>query len=167
MQYSDRDGAKRDWTTLCDSLRSYLLDVYPTANIRVDEGRLLDAGDAEYDMASSDEGRKRLWQEACKRQSKLKNGKDKYDLILAFVSYHQEDGTRRGYTFGRPANIITYTDTDMLTEVAHEIAHCYQAGDEFVGGSLSNLVNLAPSGVEGRDFVKANQRRKRSRRGLL
>ena len=153
MQFKDRDGSKKNWDQLCASLKSYLLDVYPVADANFDEGELIEAGTDQYDMVAEGNGQLNLWQEACKRQSKGKDGKDKYDLILAFVAYRQDKGTGQGYTMGKPANIITYTDVDMLPTVVHEIAHCYQVGDEYNGGSFNNKVNFPPNNYKGRDFV--------------
>jgi hypothetical protein len=87
---------------------------------------------------------------------KDKDGKDRYDLILAFVQYRQDQGGGQGYTFGRPTNIITYSDVDMLPTVVHEIAHCYQVGDEYDGGSFNNAVNYPPNNYGGRDFSNGN-----------
>ncbi len=41
----------------------------------------------------------------------------------------------------------------MLPTVVHEIAHCYQVGDEYDGGSFNNKVNYPPNGFSGSDFV--------------
>lgn len=146
------------WGSTVADVKTYLKDVYPIADINIVEGKTLDAGTAEYDMCSAD-GQKKLWEEANKLQTKDKEtGKDKYDLILAFVMYRQdENGSGQGYTFGRPTNIITLTDKDMLPTVAHEIAHCYQVGDEYDGGSLNSAVNFAPVGYKGRDFVSGEE----------
>lgn len=143
------------WNGVIDQIKSYLLDVYPVADISIDEGQTMECGTAEYDMCS-DDGQRKLWEEACKLQSKDKNtGKDKYDLILAFVMYRQDaNGSGQGYTFGKPVNIITLTDPDMLPTVAHEIAHCYDVGDEYDGGSYNYRVNNVPLGYTstGRDI---------------
>jgi len=144
------------WNTTIADVKKYLGDVYPVAQITVDEGHVLNAGTAEYDMCT-DDGQKKLWEEACKLQSKNKEtGKDKYDIILAFVMYRQDaNGCGQGYTYGKPANIITLMDKDMLPTVAHEIAHCYEVGDEYDGGSYNYRVNNVPLGYtsSGRDKV--------------
>ncbi len=131
--------------TAIEAIKEYMLDVYPIADINIDEGNTLDAGSAEFDMCTAD-GQKKLWDEANKLQSKNKEtGKDKYDLILAFVMYRQDkSGCGQGYTYGKPTNIITLTDWDMLPTVAHEIAHCYDVGDEYDGGSYNYRVNDLP-----------------------
>ncbi len=141
------DGEKRNWSQLRDTIREYLMDTYPTANVTVTEGKEINA--SKMDLCNNS-GMYGLWQEACKRQVKTKNGKDKYDLILAFVQYRQgENGNIQGYTYRRPANIITYTDGDMLPTVGHEIAHCFDIGDDYYGGTYNPSVNLPPKGYKG------------------
>ena len=151
-KFTDAQGNDRDWSDLCGVLKEYMLDVYPVKDITFEEANEIDAGNADYDMCS-DAGQKKLWEEACKLQSKTKDGKDRYDLILAFVMYRQDQGAGQGYTYGKPTNIITYSDKDMLPTVAHEIAHCYQVGDEYNGGSFNNSVNYPPNGYSGRNYV--------------
>ena len=153
LQFRDRDGNMKNWNQLCPLLEEYLLDLYPVAAVNIEEGPLLDAGNANFDMVVERPGQKNLWLEARNRQVKTKDGEDKYDLILAFVAYRQDNGTGQGYTYGRPANIITYTDSDMLPTVAHEIAHCYLIGDEYDGGSYNTRVNYPPNGYRGRDMI--------------
>ncbi len=158
-KFYDDAGNERDWSDLCTVLKEYMLDVYPIADITFEEGQEIQANDASYDMCNEADanGQKKLWEEACKLQSKTKDGKDRYDLILAFVQYRQDKGGGQGYTFGKPTNIITYSDKDMLPTVAHEIAHCYQVGDEYDGGSFNINVNYPPNGYGGRDFVTGNE----------
>ena len=152
--FVDADGSQKPWSELCGALKQYMLDVYPIADVSFEEGQELEAGTADYDMVDENSGgQKKLWEEACKLQSKKKDGSDRYDLILAFVQYRQGDGGGQGYTFGKPTNIITYSDKDMLPTVAHEIAHCYDVGDEYNGGSFNNKVNFPPNGYDGRDFT--------------
>ena len=151
-KFFDNDGNEREWKDLCSVLKEYMLDVYPIADVNFEEGQEVQANDASYDMVTSD-GQKKLWEEVCKLQSKTKEGKDRYDLILAFVQYRQDSGAGQGYTFGKPTNVITYCDKDMLPTVAHEIAHCYQVGDEYNGGSFNTGVNFPPNGYDGRNFV--------------
>lgn len=145
-QFRDVNDELRDWKDLKGAISDYLKDVYPVVDVNITEGKELDASDCDL---CTKEGRYYLWDAACKRQTKSK-GKDKYDLILAFVRYRQgENGTTQGYTYNRPANIITYTDGDMLPTIAHEIAHCYDIGDEYDGGTYNPEVNLPPYGYEG------------------
>ncbi len=160
LKYKGLDGNDTEWSQLTKDLKTYLLDVYPVADINIDEGAEIDASDSSYDMCNeaNADGQKKLWEEACKLQTKDKeSGKDKYDLILAFVAYRQDKGGGQGYTFGKPTNIITYLDPDMFPTVAHEIAHCYQVGDEYDGGSFNVDVNQMPSGYKGRNFVSGDE----------
>ena len=160
LKYKGLDGNETEWSQLTKDLRTYLLDVYPVADISIEEGAEIDASDSSYDMCNEADanGQKKLWEEACKLQAKDKeSGKDKYDLILAFVAYRQDQGGGQGYTFGKPTNIITYLDPDMFPTVAHEIAHCYEVGDEYDGGSFNIAVNQMPSGYKGRNFVSGEE----------
>lgn len=161
-EYYGIDGSKQKWDSLANDLKEYLLDVYPVANINFETAQELDASDSSYNMITSD-GQKKLWEEACKLQVKDKeSGKDKYDLILAFVKYRQDNGGGQGFTYGKPTNIITYLDKDMLPTVAHEIAHCYKVGDEYKNGSLylgddTTAANLAPNGYTGRNYATGDE----------
>ncbi|MBR2187578.1 MAG: hypothetical protein IJ857_09595, partial [Lachnospiraceae bacterium] len=145
-----------NWNGVIDQVKTYLLDVYPLTDITIDEGNVFDASSSDYDMCT-DDGQKKLWDDVSKLQVRDKEtGKDKYDIILAFVMYRQDAaGTGQGYTFGRPTNIITLMDKDMLPTVAHEIAHCYGIGDEYDGGSYNYRTNNVPLGYasKGRDKV--------------
>ena len=148
-----------NWNGVIDKVKTYLMDVYPVATVSIDEGNVFDASDSSYDMCT-DEGQKKLWDEVSKLQVRDKEtGKDKYDIILAFVMYRQDaSGNGQGYTYGKPTNIITLMDKDMLPTVAHEIAHCYNVGDEYDGGSYNYRVNDVPLGYNsnGRDKVDGN-----------
>ena len=100
-QFTDFNGNKRNWSELRGTIETYLKDVYPTANVKVAEGKEIDA--KKMDLCTND-GMRNLWRAACKRQVKTKNGKDKYDIILAFVQYRQgKDGRTQGYTYTRHA----------------------------------------------------------------
>jgi hypothetical protein len=57
-----------------------------------------------------------------------------------------------GYTYGKPANIVTGTDQDAAATVAHEMAHNYAIGDTYAGGALHCVVNPAPNGWKGEDW---------------
>lgn len=144
-----------EWKGIDAKLKTYLKKVYPVADINIELGQTLDLSDPKYDLADGDgPSQKEFWEECNKLQVKDKDtGKDKYDLILAFVPYRQDKGgTGQGYTFGKPTNIITLMDDDMLPTVAHEIAHCYKVGDEYDGGSYNARVNDMPLGYgKGRD----------------
>lgn len=161
--YTGLDGSEKNWSSLIGELKTYLLDVYPVADINFEEGKEVEAGSAEYDMITAD-GQKKLWEEVCKLQAKDKEtGKDKYDLILAFVTYRQDKGGGQGFTYGKPTNIITYKDKDMFPTVAHEIAHCYKVGDEYDGGSLyysaDGAANLPPNGYKGTDYASGEDKK--------
>lgn len=162
-KYVGLDGTEKEWSSLCAELKTYLLDVYPLTTINIEEGKKVEAGTEEYDMVGSD-GQKKLWEEVCKLQTKDKEtGKDKYDIILAFVMYRQDGGNGQGYTYGKPTNIITYIDPDMFPTVAHEIAHCYKVGDEYDGGSLyyaaDGAANLPPNGYKGTDYATGESKK--------
>ncbi len=148
-----------NWDGTIAKVKEYLFDVYPLSEINIDEGNVFDASGSEYDMCT-DDGQKKLWEEVSKLQVRDKEtGKDKYDIILAFVMYRQDaSGNGQGYTYGRPTNIITLMDEDMLPTVAHEIAHCYGIGDEYDGGSYNFRTNNVPLEYKskGRDKVDSS-----------
>ena len=56
-----------------------------------------------------------------------------------------------------PATIVTESDEDMLATVAHEIAHCYEIGDEYEGGSINMSINPAPHGMSGTDWYSEEE----------
>ncbi|MBO4267294.1 MAG: hypothetical protein J5910_08935 [Lachnospiraceae bacterium] len=146
-QFEYFGGEKRNWSQLRDTIKEYLMDTYPTANVNVTEGKEINA--SKMDLCTND-GRYDLWKAAKARQAKNRFGEDKYDLILAFVQFRQGDkGNIQGYTYRRPANIITYSDGDMLPTVGHEIAHCFEIGDDYYGGTYNPDVNLPPKGYKG------------------
>ena len=149
-------SCEKNWSGVIDQVKTYLLDVYPLTDITIDEGNVFDASSSDYDMCT-DDGQKKLWEDVSKLQVRDKEtGKDKYDIILAFVMYRQDAaGTGQGYTYGRPTNIITLMDKDMLPTVAHEIAHCYGIGDEYDGGSYNYRTNNVPLEYKsnGRDKI--------------
>ncbi len=147
-------GTVKGCTGLYKTARTFLEQTYPVAekNIKWVIGPELDCSGIEYDL-QTDDGCYYVWEDAKNLQAKDQNGKDVYDLILAFVPDRQgADGTTQGYTYGKPANIITESDEDMEATIAHEIAHCYKVGDEYTGGSFNPSVNDPPYGMEGRDF---------------
>lgn len=126
-------------------------DCYPLAadGIEYVLGNELDLSDDKYDL-TTDDGQYYVWEAL----TQLQTQNNDYELILGFVRDRQgADGTTQGYTYGSPANIITESDGDMQPTVAHEIAHCYNVGDEYEGGSINNAVNPAPYGMSGSDWV--------------
>lgn len=150
------------WNGIDGVLKKYLKKVYPVADINIEVGQTLDLGEEKYDLANGEgDSQRNFWEECNKLQVKDKDtGKDKYDLILAFVPYRQDaNATGQGYTFGKPTNIITLMDDDMLPTVAHEIAHCYSVGDEYNGGSYNARVNDMPLGYndKARDKETGNE----------
>ncbi len=147
-------GTVKGCTGLYKTARTFLEQTYPVAekNINWVIGRELDLSDNKYDLRT-DEGCYNVWEAAKNLQAKGKDGKDEYDLILAFVPDRQgAEENLQGFTYGKPANIITESDEDMQATVSHEIAHCYKVGDEYSGGSFNPDVNDPPLGMEGRDF---------------
>ena len=125
-------------------------DTYPLADngIEIVFGSELDLSDNKYDLKTQ-EGMYETWQALANLQTKNND----YELVLGYVRNRQgEDGGTQGYTYGLPANIITESDGDMRPTVAHEIAHCYNIGDEYDGGTLNYRVNPAPFGMEGSDW---------------
>lgn len=147
-------GTVKGCTGLYKTARTFLEQTYPVAekNINWVIGRELDCSDDKYDLRT-DDGCYNVWEAAKNLQAKGKDGKDEYDLILAFVPDRQgEEENLQGFTYGKPANIITESDEDMQATVSHEIAHCYKVGDEYSGGSFNPEVNDPPLGMEGRDF---------------
>jgi len=148
------DGEVLTCTGLYKTARTFLEQTYPVAekNINWVIGKELDCSGIEYDLRT-DDGCYALWDAAKNLQVKDKDGKDKYDLILAFVPQRQgAQGNLQGYTYGKPANIITESDEDMEATISHEIAHCYKVGDEYTDGSFNLAVNDPPLGMVGRDF---------------
>lgn len=135
-----------EWKTAIQFTR----DTYPIARDGVEYvlGNEIDLSDAAFDL-TTDEGQYNVWAAL----SSLQTPSNDYELILGFVRERQgADGTTQGYTYGLPANIITESDGDMQPTVAHEIAHCYNIGDEYPGGAINNLINPAPFGMEGSDY---------------
>ena len=159
--YDTSDTSKYPkWNGIDTTLKTYLKKVYPIADINIEVGQTLNLGEEKYDLSKGEgDSQRNFWEECNKLQVKDKDtGKDKYDLILAFVPYRQDEkATGQGYTFGKPTNIITLEDKDMLPTVAHEIAHCYKVGDEYDGGSYNARVNDMPLGYgKGRDKETGN-----------
>ncbi len=130
-------------------------DTYPLASNGIEYvlGNELDLSGSEYNLMS-DEGGYNVWQALCNLQTPSND----YELILGFVRERQgQDQTIQGFTYGKPSNIITESDGDMQPTVAHEIAHCYDVGDEYPGGAINNMVNPAPMGMEGSDYNNREQ----------
>lgn len=138
-------GCEGEWKTAIQ----FTKDTYPIADNGIEYvlGSELDLSSSEYDL-TSDEGMYNVWYAL----TTLQTPNNDYELILGFVRDRQGDGSLQGYTYGKPANIITESDGDMQPTVAHEIAHCYNIGDEYPGGAINNATNPAPYGMEGSDW---------------
>lgn len=147
-------GEVKDVTGNWKKAGNYTNQLYPLAadGFNWILGQDLDCSGDEYDL-KTDEGQKKLWEALTNLQVKDETGQDKYELIIGFVLDRQgADGTTQGYTYGKPTNIVTESDEDMLATVSHEIAHCYGVGDEYSGGSIRMSVNPAPMGMGGTDW---------------
>jgi len=147
-------GVVKDVTGAWKQAGNYTAQLFPvsTEGFNWVQGQDLDCSDIEYDL-KTDDGQKKLWESLCNLQVKDENGNNKYELIIGFVLDRQgATGTTQGYTYGKPANIVTESDKDMWATVAHEIAHCYGIGDEYTGGSIRMSINPAPLGMTGTDW---------------
>ncbi len=152
------------WKTLWKFTR----DVYPISHDGIiwKPEQLLDLSKNRYNL-NTDNGQYAVW-------NALKNlnpthcpptgqtpGNDCFDLVVGFIP--QNPPGLAGYTYGRPANIVTGTDQDAAATVAHEMAHIFAIGDTYKGGALHCVVNPAPDIWEGEDWdnrskiVKCNQ----------
>ena len=108
----------------------------------------LDLSSAKYDLNGDTDNLYNVWEALTNLQTPNKD----YALIVGFVRDNPQNGRLCGYTFGLPANIVTESDSDMLATVIHEIAHCYNIGDEYEGGSLNLSTNSPPYGMGGNDI---------------
>ncbi|MCL2112089.1 MAG: hypothetical protein FWH32_07595 [Clostridiales bacterium] len=139
-------GCNGEWQTAIQFTR----DTFPLASDGIEYvlGAELDLSDEMYDLMTDDGGYE-VWEALRNLQTPDKD----YELILGFAPERQgEYGDIQGYTYGKPASIITESDGDMQPTVAHEIAHCYYIGDEYPGGALNIDVNTPPYGMDGIDF---------------
>lgn len=133
---------------------SFLSKVFPVSNkgIEWELAPDFDASDPMYDLKTED-GMTNLWNALCGLQVRDENGNPVYELIIGFVKDRQgANGELQGYTMGKPANVVTESDEDMLATVPHEIAHGYNVGDEYSGGTLNPAVNNPPYGMTGKDW---------------
>jgi len=143
-------GVKGDWKTA----GKFTQIVYPLKNggLVWELAPELDLSGDEYDL-TTDDGMYEVWEALKNKQTK----DNKYTLIIGFVRDRQGDGDVQGYTYGMPATIVTESDEDMLATVAHEIAHCYEIGDEYEGGSINMSINPAPYGMSGTDWYSEEE----------
>ncbi len=112
----------------------------------------LDLSDDKYDL-TTDDGMYEVWEALANKQTR----DNKYTMIVGFVRDRQGDGDIQGYTYGAPVTIVTESDSDMLATVAHEIAHCYEVGDEYSDGSINMKINPAPYGMPGTDWYTEDE----------
>ena len=135
---------------------AFMRQVYPVAynDFTYKVGSLLNASSAAYDI-TTDAGQYKLWLALNRRQNKA----NPYDQIIGFI----EKGIRlpdnkilQGYTYGVPSNVVVNSDQDMQATIAHEIAHGYNVGDEYRGGSYNLSINSPPLGYQGTDWNTEN-----------
>ncbi|MDR0490777.1 MAG: hypothetical protein LBH28_05990, partial [Oscillospiraceae bacterium] len=138
-------GCEGEWR----SGATMLYATYPLARANMDFvlSSELDLSDAMYDLNDS-EGQYKVWEAL----SNLQTPDKAYTIIIGFIRDGPDNGRLCGYTYGLPANIVVESDSDMLSTVVHEVAHCYNIGDEYEGGSINNNTNPPPYGMEGTDI---------------
>ena len=110
-------------------------------------GPELDLSDAIYDLDTAS-GRQNVWRALCRMQTPNED----YTLIVGFVReamFVEPGRTWKGFTCGKPANVVCESDYDMTSIVLHEISHCYKIGDEYPRGSLNPALNSPPYQMEG------------------
>ena len=122
---------------------------YPVArdNVEYVLGPELDLSDPKYDI-NSDEGQKNVWLAL----SALQTPGNDYTMIVGFMRTPTVQGYL-GYTYGGEATIVCESEPDLIATVVHEIAHCYKIGDEYRRGSLNDILNPPPFGMEGHDIL--------------
>lgn len=130
---------------------SFLRRVYPLSNKNVNWviRDTLDSSSARYDLYTLD-GMYNLW----KRLNTLQpSSGTQYDAIVGFVSDNVEDGKTAGYCY--PNGVATVVSTSSQGKdqiVAHEIAHVFDVGDEYNGGTFNTWINKPPYGYKGIDW---------------
>jgi hypothetical protein len=146
--------ANDSWKTLWEFTRS----VYPVAHDGL-EWTTRDELDASQHNIETDEGKKQVWEALANLNPPYCNANKEangcFDKIVGFTPARANTypaGTNQGYTFGPPANIVVASDEDAAATVAHEIAHNYQIGDAYNGGSFSCTANPTPDEFAGTDF---------------
>ena len=134
----------------------YLQSVYPVAADAIlwDIKDEFDATDEKYDL-ETEPGRAALWEsltslipQKCAANPKADGC---FELVVGFIP-DRPNGNLQGYTYGRPTNIVVASDEDMPATIAHEIAHIYNAGDTYNGGTINCEINPAPDGYNGNNF---------------
>jgi len=123
----------------------------------------LDASDSSFDL-ETDAGRLKLWQAlvALMPEHCLANKKATgcFDKIIGFIPARPggfPNGNLQGYTYGNPGNIVVASDEDAAATVAHEIAHNYEIGDAYDGGSFNCTANPVPDAFSGKLFADPSQ----------
>lgn len=151
------DSWKSTWT--------FTRSVYPVAfdNFTWTMREELDASDASFDL-ETDPGRFKLWEALAKLMPEhcLANKKADgcFDKIIGFIEARPSgypNGNLQGYTYGSPANIVVASDEDAAATVAHEIAHNFEIGDAYDGGSFNCTANPVPDSFSGKLFADPTQ----------
>jgi hypothetical protein len=148
------------------TLWKYTRDVYPVSDDGIQwipRGEL-DASADKYDINLSKgketPGQRALWDTLAKYNPShctggSTQGKDCYDLIVGFIPKQPFDCV--GFTYGKPANVVTGTDSDAAGTVAHEMAHCYDIGDTYNGGTINCRINPAPVDWSGKNWYDRSE----------
>ena len=144
--YSGRIVSTRDDWKLGGTMVS---SVFPVARADFEYilGAQLDLSARRFDL-DTEEGLYNVWEALSKLQTKSKD----YTLVVGFIRDAADYGSILGYTFGLPATVVVEDTPDMLSTVAHEIAHCYNIGDEYDGGHLNTRLNSPPFRMRGYDI---------------
>jgi len=139
-------GDWKDGVTLLTAL-------YPVARDDVEYvlGQEQDFTDIKYDL-QTDDGQMRTW----RILSALQTPNNDYTIIIGFMPTPVVDnyGILFGYTYGGEVTVVSEADDSMMATVVHEIAHCYNIGDEYPGGGLNNLLNAPPYQMKGYHYYK-------------
>lgn len=140
------------------SLWEFTRNVYPIAADGL-TWTIRDELDASAYNIETDEGKKALWEALANLNpphcAANKQADGCFDKIIGFTPARANtypEGANQGYTYGPPANIVVAVDEDAAATVAHEIAHNYQIGDAYNGGSFSCAANPTPDEFSGTDF---------------
>lgn len=82
----------------------------------------------------------------------IKKKKKDYDIVMGFVSAKGATSRYQGMGGNDGATVVIESDSDMEATVAHEIAHCYDIGDEYDGGAYVERPNPMPYKMKGYDW---------------
>jgi len=130
-----------------------LTALYPVARDDVEYvlGQEQDFSDERYDL-KTDGGQRLTWRILCE----LQTPNNDYTMIIGFMPTPVVDNTGIlfGYTYGGEVTVVSEADDSMMATVVHEIAHCYNIGDEYPSGGLNNILNAPPYGMKGYDYYK-------------